>query len=47
MTLERTFALPQIISPYLARVIVTLRRRGSVRNPIPIPSFDLTQEIII
>ena len=46
-TRDNTFALPQIINPYLALVIVTFNLLGSVKKPIPIPSFDLTHEIII
>ncbi len=43
----KTFALPHIISPYLALVRVTLSLLGFVKNPIPIPSLERTHEIII
>ena len=44
LTLARTLALPMMITPYLARVRATLRRRASFRNPMPWCSLALTQE---
>ena len=44
LTLARTLALPMMITPYLARVRATLRRRASFRNPMPWCLLALTQE---
>jgi hypothetical protein len=47
ITLDKTLAFPQIISPYLALVRVTFNLLGSVRKPMPNPSLLLTQLIRI
>jgi len=39
-----TLAFPMTIMPNLARVRATFNRRGSLRNPTPWCSFDLTHD---
>ena len=46
-TLLKTLGLPRTTRPYLARVRATLRRRGSLRNPIPWCSLLLTHETMM
>ena len=46
-TLDSTLGFPTMMMPYLERVNATLRRRGSLRNPIPWCSLERTHDIII
>ena len=44
VTIVVTLALPMTIIPNLARVSATFKRLGSLRNPTPWCSFDLTHD---